>query len=171
MAILYNIKTGEEVWQQKCLSGEVGPSPAYSQGMVFVTNVGAGFTALKLETGEIAWEKIEGDFPEASSPVAKDEYVFVASSHGALLCMESATGNVFWEKEIQASFYSSPVIVNDRIYLSSRSGITYILALSKEYSLLASCPLGEPIVTTPAFCHNRIYIRGEKHLFCLEKKE
>lgn len=167
LAVAYDTKTGKELWQQKCLSGEVGPSPAYSQDMVFITNVGSGFTAINIQNGEMVWEKIEGEFPEASSPVAYQEYIFLTSSHGELLCLESTTGNAFWEKEIDTGFYSSPIVADGKVYLSSRAGVTYIFHLSKEYSLIASPSLGEAIVTTPAFCHNRIYIRGEKHLFAI----
>ena len=30
--------------------------------------------------------------------------------------------------------------------------------------------LGEPCVASPAFQDGRIYLRGEKHLFCIGKK-
>mgnify|MGYP000958568045 CR=1 FL=1 len=38
-------------------------------------------------------------------------------------------------------------------------------AAAAEFSELAVCPLGEGVVTTPAFVGGRIYIRGGAHLY------
>jgi len=47
------------------------------------------------------------------------------------------------------------------------SGILYVFKADKEFQLISRSELGEKAVTIPAFMHNRIYIRGEKHLFCI----
>jgi len=38
---------------------------------------------------------------------------------------------------------------------------------AKEFQSIGRCELGERAMTIPAFMHNRIYIRGEEHLFCI----
>jgi hypothetical protein len=42
-----------------------------------------------------------------------------------------------------------------------------IFKADREFKLVGRCELGEKAVTIPAFMHNRIYIRGVKHLFCI----
>ena len=38
------------------------------------------------------------------------------------------------------------------------------------YQLLARSSLGELVRATPAVADNRLYIRGQQHLFCIGKK-
>jgi hypothetical protein len=46
------------------------------------------------------------------------------------------------------------------------SGVIYVFKAEREFRLISQHELGERAVTIPAFMHNRIYIRGEKNLFC-----
>jgi hypothetical protein len=46
-------------------------------------------------------------------------------------------------------------------------GVTYVFKAEKEFQLLSKNELGESAMAIPAFMHNRIYIRGEKNLFCI----
>jgi len=48
-------------------------------------------------------------------------------------------------------------------------GVMYIFKAEREYQLVGQCDLGERAMTIPAFMHDRIYVRGEKHLFCIGK--
>jgi outer membrane protein assembly factor BamB len=49
-------------------------------------------------------------------------------------------------------------------------GVMVIFKADKEFQLTGTCELGEKAVTIPAFSRGRIYIRGEKHLFCIGKE-
>jgi outer membrane protein assembly factor BamB len=168
VAASYDPRTGRKLWQIECLMGEVGPSPAYADGMVFVVNAYAILAAIDLEARDIVWEAYEG-LPDASSPVATAQYLFLAAGYGLITCLDAKTGDVYWEQEFEEGFYSSPVLAGDRVYIMDRAGVTHTIMADREYKALAESPLGEPATSTPAFVRNRIYIRGEKHLFCIGK--
>jgi hypothetical protein len=36
-----------------------------------------------------------------------------------------------------------------------------------EFSLVATNPMGEPLMTTPAIVDGTMYVRGERHLFAV----
>jgi hypothetical protein len=66
------------------------------------------------------------------------------------------------------NFTSSPSWVAGKIYLFGEDGRGWILQPKrKKADVLAETNLGEECVTSPAFQDGRIYIRGEKHLFCI----
>ena len=67
----YDVETGEEIWSVECMMGEVGPSVAYSDGIVVAANEYARMVAIDIRTGETLWENDEY-LPEASSPLAHD---------------------------------------------------------------------------------------------------
>lgn len=160
-------QTGRELWRVQCMMGEIAPSLAYADGMVYAVNDYARLVGIKLgETPEIAWEYID-DLSEVSSPLATKDYLFMAASFGALSCFESKTGERLWLEDFRDGFYSSPILVGDNVFLMDFKGSVIIFKADKEYQLIASNELGEGAVTIPAFKHNRIYIRGDEHLFCI----
>ncbi|MEE8376802.1 MAG: PQQ-binding-like beta-propeller repeat protein [Candidatus Aminicenantaceae bacterium] len=160
-------RTGEELWRVKCMLGEVAPSPVYADGMVFAVNDYARLVGIKLKgTPEVVWEYID-DLSEVASPLATKEFVFMAASFGTISCFDSKSGERYWFHDFDEGFYSSPILVGDKVYCMDMSGVLYIFKAQKEFELISRNELGEWAMTIPAFMHNRIYIRGKKHLFCI----
>jgi outer membrane protein assembly factor BamB len=164
----YDPRNGNKLWQIECLMGEVGPSPAYADGMVFAVNQYAILAAISLEARDIVWEAYDG-LPDASSPLATEECLFLAASYGVVTCFDAKTGGMLWEQEFEEGFYASPVLAGDRIYLMDRSGGMHIFRADRQYESLGESPLGEPSDSTPALVAGRIYIRGNSHLYCIGK--
>ncbi len=165
----YDAKNGNELWKVDAISGEVGPSAAYANGIVFTLNDYSKLAAIKLDPVPVQiWENNEylSDIP---SPVANDKYLFVVTSYGVVACYDPLTGNKFWEKELNTTVFSSPVIAENKVYLMDKTGKMHIFKADKEFSLIAETKLGEGSVCTPAFSDGRIYLRGEKNLYCIGK--
>ena len=95
--------------------------------------------------------------------------MILASSGGVVTCLAAATGKKLWENTFEEGFYSSPVIVGDRVYLVDREGLTIVFRLGDTYQELARNVLGEKVSCTPAFPEGRIYLRTEKNLYCIGK--
>lgn len=162
-------RTGKELWRVKCMLGEIAPSPAYADGMVFVVNDYARLAAVKLgEKAELVWDYID-DLSEVSSPLATKDYVFMAASYGTVTCLDSKTGERFWFEDFDEGFYSSPMLVGDLVYVMDVEGVMSIFKADKEFQLIGQNELGENAVSIPAFMHGRIYIRGMKNLYCIGK--
>ena len=167
--VSYDPATGKQFWSIDCISGEVGPSLAYADGVVFALNEYASLVAIKIgATPEKLWENSDylSDVP---SPVATDKYLFVVTSYGTVVCYDAKNGTSYWTKEFENGFYSSPVIAEGRIYLMDKQGTMHIFNADKTYSSVGEPKLGEKSVCIPAFANGRIYIRGDKNLFCIGK--
>jgi outer membrane protein assembly factor BamB len=162
-------RTGQELWRVRCMLGEIAPSPAYADGMVFAVNDYARLAGIKLgESAELVWEYID-DLSEVSSPLASKDFVFMAASYGTVTCFETKTGERLWLEEFEEGFYSSPILVGDLVYLMDISGVMHVFKADKEYQLISRNELGENAMSIPAFMHGRIYIRGTKNLYCIQK--
>ncbi|TAJ11602.1 hypothetical protein DMA11_16230 [Marinilabiliaceae bacterium JC017] len=165
----YNASTGEELWKLDCMSGEVGPSVAYADGIVFALNEYASLVAIKAgPEPEILWEA-EDYLSDVPSPVATEKYLFVATSYGLVVCYDAKTGEQYWEKEFDKGFYASPVLVDGKIYLLDRDGIMHIFKPDNKFVAVSDPSLGEKSVCTPAFSDGHIYIRAGKNLYCIGK--
>lgn len=165
----YDVQTGEELWKLDCITGEVGPSVAFGNGIVYALNEYASLVAIKLgENPEVLWETYDylSDVP---SPIAYEDMLFIVTSYGAVACYNAVSGEIIWEQEFDNGFYSSPILVDGKIYLLDREGVMHIFKAGKEYVSVATSPLGEKSDTSPAFADGKVYIRGEKNLYCIGK--
>jgi outer membrane protein assembly factor BamB len=166
----YDPDTGAKLWGEKCLSGEMGPSAAFADGMVFVVNeyaVAAGIRIGQKEgepPSKVVWEWDE-NLPDTASPVATDKYVFLATSKGYMICLDAKTGKMYWEQEFDDGFYASPVLVGDNVYAIDLQGVMHIFKADKTYRSIAESKLGEPSSCTPAILEGRMFIRGDKYLY------
>ena len=167
----YDPQTGKELWNIACLSGEVGPSAGYADGMVFAANEYAKLVGIKIVGGspEIVWEADEF-LPEVSSPLAINGLVFIATTYGVFACIDAKTGEKLWDQEYGDAFYSSPIYADGKVYITDMAGKTHIVKATKEYQLIGTSELGEKAVCSPVFQDGRVYLRGMNNLYCLGTK-
>ena len=165
----YDLDSGEELWSVDCMYGEVGPSPAYGSGLIFAANEYAKLVAIDPADGyKVKWEDDEY-LPEVSSPVVSNDLLFIATSYGTLVCYDAVKGVKYWEQEYNDGFYSSPMVVDGKLYALDMGGVMHIIKVDKKFQLIAEPTLAEEMVTTPAFSNGRIYLRGKKYLYCIGK--
>ena len=167
----YDPETGKLLWHVECLAGEVAPSAAYADGVVFVANENATASAIDVSNHDgkpkILWQWDE-TLPDTASPLANENYLILTTGFGVVSCLDVKTGKVFWEHEFDEGFYSTPILVNDRVYIVDLKGKTQIFKMDNEFELLGVSKIAEAAYATPAFVGGRIYIRGVTHLFCIE---
>jgi len=166
----YNPQTGKELWSIACLSGEVGPSAGFADGLVFAANEYAKLVAIQPgDTPTIVWEADEF-LPEVSSPLAINGLLYIATSYGAFACYDAKTGAKLWSEEFGDSFYSSPVYAEGKVYLTDTSGKTHIIKATRDYQPVGTPELGEKSVCSPVFMDGRAYLRGMNNLYCIGTK-
>ena len=173
--IAYNPVDGAEIWRVKCLQTDIGPSPTFADGKVFVANDNSELTAIRADgRGDVTethvlWKGEDG-LPDTSSPLATKEFVLLLTSYGTLTCYDALKGDMLWVEEFDVDFSASPSLAGNRVYLISKTGKTWIIEPGREKcKRLGEADLGEECVTSPALLDGRIYLRGKTHLFCLGK--
>ena len=165
----HDLNTVAELWKVEAMMGEVAPSIAYEDGLVFATNEYARLVAVKPQKGaEYTWEDDEY-LSEVASPVAYNGLLYLATSYGVLVCYDSKTGEKVWEKEFSNGFYSSPMIADGKLYIIDVSGVTHILKADRTGTIISEPELGEGGFALPVFADGVIYLRGTKNLYCIGK--
>lgn len=163
----HNAETGEEIWKVAVMMGEVGPSCAYEDGLVFANNEYASLVAINPEPGaSVQWENYDY-LSEAASPVANNGLLYLATSYGVFVCYDTKTGEEVWEKDFGTTLYSSPMIADGKVYLMDNSGVMHIMKADKTGTIINEPVLGEASYAIPAFAEGRIYIRGKESLYCI----
>jgi outer membrane protein assembly factor BamB len=175
--IAYELPSGAELWRAKCVRGEVGPSPVAAGGIVYVAgSESSPLCAVAADgKGDVTESKLlwrgEDGLPDTCSPLATEKYVFLLTSFGTLTCYEAKQGEKLWEEDLDAKFKASPGLAGNRLYLIAEDGKAVLVEPGeKGCKRVGEAALGEPCVSSPAFQDGRIYLRGQKNLFCIGKK-
>jgi len=123
-------------------------------------------------TEHVVWT-IDHDTPDIGSPLLSNGRVyFHKGKAGDLSCVDAATGKAHYTAEDipdLRSIYASPIAAGGHVYLTGRSGTTAVIKDSNKLNIVASNSVGETVDATPAPVDNELFIRGEKHLFCIAK--
>jgi hypothetical protein len=62
---------------------------------------------------------------------------------------------------------ASPVAYEGKILLTSEEGDTYVLKAGPKHEVIRTNTLGEPVYASPAIADEKLFIRGEKNLYCI----
>ena len=120
----------------------------------------------------VAWS-IDRDTPDVASPLLiSNRLYFYKGKSGILSCVDATTGKPHYMAQRipgLTRIYASPIAAGGHIYLTGRSGTTVVIADSPKLKIVATNSVGETVDATPAPVGNKLFIRGEKHLFCIAK--
>jgi outer membrane protein assembly factor BamB len=174
--IAYDPNNGQEIWRAKCLQQDVGPSPTFAAGKVFVANESPALSAIRADgqgdvtATHIVWKGEDG-LPDICSPLAGNEFVFVLASFGSLTCYDTEKGDQLWVEDFNEDCTSSPSMANKLVYVFAKNGKAWVVEPTREKCRrIAQCNLDEECVTSPAFQDGCFYIRGKKSLLCIGNK-
>jgi len=167
--IAYDPLNGQELWRNKCLESDVAPSPICAGGLVVAVAPNTAIVALQPGATGVVWRAEDG-VPDATSPVSDGTRLYIVNSEGLLTCYHLQTGKVLWTHEYEDRFYASPAIAGQVLIIVSRKGIAHLLALGDKYQALGEGRVGEECGASPVPVDGRLYLRGRRHLFCIEQK-
>jgi outer membrane protein assembly factor BamB len=181
----YDPRSGKENWNWEwkfdAMALRTVASPVYANGFI-VANSGDGSGARHAVAVQIngagksakpvlAWEnKKKREFPYVPSMLAWGDYVYYVADNGVAACLELKTGKQVWRKRLDSDMTASPVLIDGKIYAVSEAGDVHVFAAAPTFVPLGSSSVGEQVSATPAVADNRLYIRGDTHLFCIGKR-
>ena len=108
--------------------------------------------------------------PYVPTPLYLDGRVYYVSDAGFGSAIEAATGREIWSERLRAEFFSSPVLIDGKIYCATTTGEMIVLATGDTFRELARNPLGEGTHSTPCVDGGRLYVKTFTHLVCLGGK-
>ncbi len=68
------------------------------------------------------------------------------------------------------AYSASPVAADGKLYLTSEDGEVFVVKAGPTYELLATNPIGEVLMATPAISNGVLFFRGLKHVFAVGTK-
>jgi outer membrane protein assembly factor BamB len=173
-------QTGEEIWRVRYRDDSSISSIVTGHGLLFVNTGGppGGSQLWAIRQGgagdvtdsHVVWKMTE-DAPHQSSPVLVGDLLYTLSDRGVLKCIEAATGEQVWLERLQGRFGASLLAATGRIYISSTTGTTTIIATGRKYNELAVNHLDGELWASPAVAGDALLLRTKTHLYRIEQTD
>lgn len=175
----YDLQTGKELWRCGGQTERPAASAVAADGLVYV---GSGFRgsflgAFRLDgrgdiegSNSVVWT-IDQDTPDVASPLlSQGRLYFHKGKSGQLSCVDAKSGKSYYMANRIAgltNIYASPIAASGRVYLTDRSGTIVVIEDSENLKIIATNSMNETVDATPAPVDGELFIRGERHLFCI----
>jgi outer membrane protein assembly factor BamB len=171
----YDPATGALHWIMDGPTEQFVASPVYSEktGLVYVTGGYPEHHILAIRpdgTGDvtrthIVWRTNRGA-AYVPSPIIEKDFFLVISDSGVAHCFEAATGKLLWQERM-GEHHASLISARGLVYFLNDDGVMHVVRPGPEFELVARNPLEQKCFASPALSRGRLYLRGERELFCI----
>lgn len=104
------------------------------------------------------------------SPALYEGCVYLLRDRGEVECIDPTTGDTIWADALpkgRGNYYASPLIAGGKLYAAREDGVVFVVKLNDDrMELLSENDMEESVIGSPIALSGRVFIRGEKHLFC-----
>ena len=114
----------------------------------------------------IAWRNGQS-VPYVPSPISVGDYLLAVSDDGIASCFNAATGKRHWRERIGKRHSAALVAAGGLVYFLSDAGVTRVVRPGTQFELIAENRIGERCYASPAISRGQIFLRSDKHLFCV----
>lgn len=184
----YDPRTGKELWRLGGSSKITAPTPIASNRLIVVASgrrpelplfavredARGDLTLPKGETSSkaIAWS-YTGRGSYMPTPLAYDGILYVLANNGVLDAYDLESGKEIYRQrlpQVGSGFSASPVAADGRLYMSNEDGDILVVAAGREFRHIATNPVGELLMATPALSAGVMYVRSASSLFAIGRK-
>ncbi len=175
----YDLATGKLIWECGGQASNPIPSPVTGNGVVYCMTGFRGYAVYALplaargdisDSNKIVWNRTDNG-PYVASPVLYDDLLYLTKGrNGILSCFRASTGEVqYSEQRLPGirTIYASLAAAGGKVYVVGRGGTTVVIKHGPKYEVLATNKLDEGIDASPVIVGRQMFLRGQKHLYCI----
>jgi len=166
-----NPQTGKEEWTIKTAANYVCNSPTVDGEFAYVIRGGRGPTLAIRPDGSEIWSTRRA--VTVPSPAVTNGLVFIPE-RDILTCLNASTGDEVFRARLGVPItdrtYASPLVLDKRIFVTTRRDGVMVFAAKPTFELLAHNRIeGDDSLwnASPAVSNGWMYLRSEKALYCI----
>ncbi len=163
--------TGEIRWNHDCFKQRVCSSTLLVGPLAIATHGSGGGRDNMLVAYDMDAKKerfrIQRAAPYVPTAVAKGDLLFLWSDAGIVSCVRLDDGQVLWSERIGGNFFSSPILVGNRLLNVSDTGNVTILAAGDKFEKIASISTDETVRSTLVASQDMLLLRTYEQLWII----
>jgi outer membrane protein assembly factor BamB len=102
-----------------------------------------------------------------STPAIKDGLVYQADFSGFLHCLDAKTGQAYWVHDMFAAVWSSPILIDGKLYLGDEDGDVVVMQEGKTLKVLGEYNMGSSVYSTATPANGVLFISNRNQLYAL----
>ncbi|MCA9263507.1 MAG: PQQ-like beta-propeller repeat protein [Planctomycetales bacterium] len=171
----YDPRTGKQWWWIDGPTEQFVASPVDNGQWVYITGGYPDKHILAIDpTGNgnvteshIEWRDTKG-CSYVPSPIVVGAYFLIVTDNGIASCFDCQTGERFWMERLRGDHSASLAAAGGLVYFTSDKGRTTIVRPGRQLEVVAENEIGEDCFASPAFSDGQLFLRGVKHLYCID---
>jgi outer membrane protein assembly factor BamB len=170
----FDPRDGSRLWFVAGPTEQFVASPVFNGRFVFVVGGYPTYHVMAIRpdgAGDVTNSHVAWHFQKAAcyvpSPVVVGDYLLVADDRGTANCFDAGHGNRLWQTRLGRHFSASLLTAGGLVYFQADDGKTTIVRPGARVEVVAENQLGEYIYSSPAISQGRLFLRGERNLFCI----
>ncbi len=171
--------TGKENWEIEGATTECVTSTVTNGNLIYTSG---GYpknhiAAVRTDgSGKVEWEN--GVRVYVPSMLVKEGKLYGVTDAGVAMCWDATTGEEIWKGRLGGTFSASPILFDNRIYVTNEGGETFVIGASPdEFTVISKNKLGNVCFATPAICNSQIFYRSatesdgkrQESLYCISR--
>lgn len=185
----YEAATGKKLWEFDTnpkdsvwpkTRNELISTPVIVDNVVYIQNgqdpehgegVGHAYAIDATKRGDITkagliwhYDKIRRSI---STPAVHEGIVYMADFSGFLHALDAKTGKPYWVHDLFAAVWSSPFVVDGKLYLGDEDGDIVVMQPGKEATVIAEMNMGSSVYSTVVPANGTLFIMNRNQLWAL----
>jgi outer membrane protein assembly factor BamB len=170
----YDPASGKLLWHAGSARQTPIPTPVFDDGLIYMSRGYRNSDYLAIRPGgrgDVTASHVKWNAAGAASYVPSIIYyqglLYMTNEVGVVTCADAETGAPVWRHRLGGVFFASPAAGDNKIYMVSETGETFVLAAGREPRVLARNDLGERLIASPAISNGRLLLRSDRTLFSI----
>lgn len=182
----YDARTGKELWKLQGGGDVPVPRPFMADGLVYMASAHGGKARvfainpeargdISLEEGSSSNGKVVWSSTEIrtymQTPVYYRGYLYCCRNTGIMGSFDAKTGELLYKERLgrggKLGFTASAVAADGKLYYTSEEGDVFVVKAGPKFELLATNPLGEICMASPAISEGTLFFRTRNHLIAV----
>lgn len=105
-----------------------------------------------------------------STGAYKDGILYYADFSGFLHAVDAKTGKPYWVHDMLAAVWSSPIVIDDKVYLGDEDGDVVILQHGKEKKVIGEMNMGSSVYCSVVAANGALIIANRNQLYSIGEK-
>ena len=185
----YEAETGKKLWEFDTnpkesvwpkTRNELISTPVIVDNVVYIANgqdpehgegVGHAYAIDATKRGDITktgliwhYDKIRRSI---STAAVYEGIVYMADFSGFLHALDAKTGKPFWTHDMFAAVWSSPLIVDGKLYLGDEDGDVVVMQPGREMKIISEVNMGSSVYSTVVPANGTLFVMNRNQLWAL----
>ena len=185
----YEFATGKELWKYDGGGDIPVPTPITAHGLIYFTSAHGRMRPMRAvrvdASGDLTPEDSAGTLKSGvawnhdrlgnymQTPIIVGDLLFGCADTGLVTCFDAKTGAVRFSERLSKTsegYTASPVSDGRHLFFTSELGNVFVVPVAEKFSVVATNPLGETCLSTPAISEGALFFRTAGKLIAVGTK-